>query len=154
MKKILVILVAFIGFGIGAFAQNIITFYAWYKGGGPDGNSLTGHVMVDVPGRGVWGFSPSNPHLSLYKCVDGYMYREGHKIMYAQGSVSFQISNERLRKVQALLDDWINDTPCYYLGSRDCVSFGQRMAHAAGILDRYTYPWRTPRDFIDALERF
>jgi len=153
MKKILVILVAFIGFGIVANAQTRITFYAFGPGfwgavgSGAVGDKDTGHASFELEGYGMFGFGPNGSwYGKTGKVSDDGGYRSRATLTFTTTLTSAQAS-----AVRRVADQWRSNPPIYNLGQNDCVSFVMRIADAAGLKYHHTTT-QSPRAFVQTLQ--
>ena len=140
MEKLLIVLVAVIGFSFSANAQNVLTFYAWNSGTNACLKSDFGHTYVCVE-YNCYGYRTSG--------MDYETYEGCAKMM-----VSFNISDAALSRVNQKIREWQNNPVQYSLGRRDCTSFAMDVADAAGISygSRSSIQW--PIGFLERLRDY
>jgi len=151
MKKLLILLVTIIGFGISANAQNTLTFYGWGVGANtPDGRSGYGHVFISINGE-FWGFG-RNEWKVRHVWASGGMH--GDLSTYATVKISFEINSSQYTRVIQKINKWVEDEPDYITGNNDCTTFAMEIADAADIGYGSRWSIQSPIGFLERLKDY
>ena len=156
MKNLKIVLIfAFILTSSVLFAQDTykITFYAYGSsfwetvGADISGEPYAGgHTSIELQSYGTFGFYPT----TAWSGKTGIVKNDSGKKSEATYTFTTSIDKNKYIKVKNLMNNWRQNPPVYNIGRNDCVSFGMRIAEAAG-LDFHWTTTQTPKAFIKSL---
>ena len=132
-----------------AFAQRTITFYA-VPGSLIDASP--GHAFIELSGYGVCGFYPQ---ISGAPTSTGVMRNDSNRIPNATVRRSFSITENQWIRARFIIDGWIENTPRWTIGVRDCINFTYEVADSIGLSHHSYLPNMTvwPTSAVDSIGR-